>query len=73
MLLEGETLRVSRMGILRGYETELPRVSEVELLRASRMALLRNGVPRNFVQGRGGGGSTNSVEDRGQRTWIWGR
>ena len=25
-----------------------------------------SGVPRNFVQ-RGGGGSTNSVEDRGQR------
>ena len=25
----------------------------------------RSGVPRNFV--RGGGGSTNSVEDRGQR------
>ena len=27
--------------------------------------LLYSGVPRNFV--RGGGGSTNSVEDRGQR------
>jgi hypothetical protein len=27
--------------------------------------LLSSGVPRNFV--RGGGGSTNSVEDRGQR------
>ena len=30
------------------------------------------GVPRNFVQG-GGGGSTNSVEGRGQRTGTWGR
>ena len=62
MLLEGETLRVSRMGILRGSETELLRGSELELLRASRMVLLRSGVPRNFV--RGGRGSTNSVENR---------
>jgi len=28
---------------------------------------LISGVPRNFVWGRGG--STNSVEDRGQREW----
>jgi hypothetical protein len=27
---------------------------------------MRSGVPRNFVRG---GGSTNSVEDRGQRKW----
>ena len=27
--------------------------------------MLHSGVPRNFV--RGGGGSTNSVEDRGER------
>jgi hypothetical protein len=26
-----------------------------------------SGVPRNFFRGRGGGRSTNSVEDRGQR------
>jgi len=33
---------------------------------------IASGVPRNFVRG----GSTNSVEDRGQgteRTGIWGR
>ena len=28
---------------------------------------INSGVPRNFV--RWGGGSTNSVEDRGQREW----
>jgi hypothetical protein len=28
--------------------------------------LVSSGVPRNFVRG-GGGGSTNSVEDRGRR------
>jgi len=28
-----------------------------------------SGIPRNFVRG----GSTNSVEDRAQRTGIWGR
>jgi hypothetical protein len=27
-----------------------------------------SGVPRNFLRGKGGG-STNSVEDRGQREW----
>jgi len=26
-----------------------------------------SGVPRNFVRVEGGGGSTNSVQDRGQR------
>jgi hypothetical protein len=31
--------------------------------------LPRSGVPRNFSRG----GSTNSVEDRGQRKGIWGR
>jgi hypothetical protein len=36
---------------------------------ANGFPLLQNsGVPRNFVWGRGGG-STNSVEDRGQREW----
>jgi hypothetical protein len=30
------------------------------------MVLRNSGVPRNFFSG-GGGGSTNSVEDRGQR------
>jgi hypothetical protein len=28
-----------------------------------------SGIPRNFFLGKGGGGSTNSVEDRGQREW----
>jgi hypothetical protein len=28
-----------------------------------------SGIPRNFVQG---GGSTNSVEDKGQREWGYG-
>ena len=28
-----------------------------------------SGVSRNFVRGGGGVGSTNSVEDRGQRKW----
>jgi len=35
------------------------------------ITVLTSGVPRNFV--RGWGGSTNSVEDRGQREWgSWG-
>ena len=35
--------------------------------RNSRTVYLFSGVPRNFV--RGGGGSTNSAEDREQREW----
>jgi hypothetical protein len=32
--------------------------------------LISSGVARNFVRERGGGGiSTNSVENRGQREW----
>jgi len=33
----------------------------------NRLWYVSSGVPRNFVRGEGGGGSTNSVEDRGQR------
>ena len=36
-------------------------------------AVRSSGVPRNFVRVEGGGGSTNSVKDRGQKTEIWER
>jgi len=43
----------------------------ISVIYSFRAGAQASGVPRNFV--RGGGGSTNSVEDRGQKTGIWGR